>query len=189
MGNITVVVGPPAAGKSSYVWDHKAPTDLVVDADRLAQAMGSDVAHDSRGDVRDIMLSVRRVAISMILEGIDSKAWIIHTNPDQRLVDQYRAAGATFKVINPGIDTVLAQAEQDGRPEGTEEAIRAWYASPPQLTASKAALPVVRIPNAVRDRFEQWAERKAYRLMVARDGRYTSELTESAWNAWKEARS
>lgn len=189
MGKITVVVGPPAAGKSSYVWGQKGATDVVVDADRLAQALGSDVAHDSKGDIRDIMLSVRRVSISMILEGIDSKAWIIHTNPDPRLVTQYQAAGATFKVIDPGIDAVLAQAEADGRPDGTAEAIRAWYVNPPELGKAKAALPVVRLPNAVRDGFERWAERKGYRLMVTRDGRYSSDLTESAWLAWKAARS
>jgi predicted kinase len=188
MGKITVVVGPPCAGKSTFVQKAKKPNDVVVDADLLAQALGSEVAHDATGDVRDLMFSLRRVAISIILDGIKSPAWIIHTNPYTRLIEQYRAAGATFKLIDPGIEECLARAEAQGRPAGTDEAIRAWYANPPQLTGSKAALPVVRLPSAVREAFEQWAERKAYRLMVTRDGRYSSDLTESAWNAWKEAR-
>lgn len=190
MGKIAVVVGPPCAGKSTFVQGAKKPNDVVVDADLLAQALGSEVAHDSTGDVREVMLNVRRVAISIVLEGIESPAWIIHTNPDAQLVRRYREAGATFKLLDPGIDECLARAKAQGRPQGTEEAIRAWYASPPDLNASKGvATPVVWLANPERERFEKWAEGQGFRLMVLRGTKqYGSEYTEAAWQAWKAAR-
>ena len=42
---IVLVVGPPGAGKTTYVRDHKQPSDLVVDYDAIAEALGSDATH------------------------------------------------------------------------------------------------------------------------------------------------
>lgn len=187
MGKITVVVGPPAAGKSTYVWSTRGFTDVTVDADRLAQALGSEREHDAKGDIRTVMLALRRVAISMVNDGLDANSWVIHTNPDPRLVAEYLAAGATFKLIDPGMDVALERAKEDGRPVGTEAAIRAWYASPPDLSPKKSA-PVVRLPNAERDRFEKWAEGQGFRLTVGNTKTYRSEYTEAAWQAWRAAR-
>ena len=188
MGKITVVVGPPCAGKSTFVQKAKKPNDVVVDADLLAQALGSEVAHDATGDVRDLMFSLRRVAISIVLDGIKSPAWIIHTNPDTRLIRGYHEAGATFKLLDPGIEECLARAEAQGRPAGTDEAIRAWYANPPELQAKSVSSPVVWLANAERDLFEKWAEGQGLRLMVLRGTKqYSSEYTEAAWQAWKAA--
>lgn len=36
---LTVVIGPPAAGKTTYVLAHARPGDIVVDLDRLANAL------------------------------------------------------------------------------------------------------------------------------------------------------
>jgi len=42
---ITIVAGPPAAGKTTYVQQNMGPNDLVIDLDAIAQAIGSHNSH------------------------------------------------------------------------------------------------------------------------------------------------
>jgi HK97 family phage prohead protease len=133
-----IVTGPPAAGKSTFVREQKAADDAVIDFDLLAQALGSSSPHDSTGTVRQLALSARRAAIEEALApGHSSDVWIIHTSPTAEQLDEYVAADAVMHEIDPGIDVVLAQAEQDGRPDGTADAIRAWYGVEKNMTKDR----------------------------------------------------
>jgi HK97 family phage prohead protease len=131
MPSINVVVGPPCAGKSTYVKDHAQSGEVVVDYDLIAKALGSKEAHQSTGSVREVALSARMSAISRINRGIDDDAWIIHTNPNDNMVSEYKKVGAHFILVDPGMDVCLARSKQ--RNESTESAIRAWYRSPPSI--------------------------------------------------------
>ena len=42
---IHVVTGPPCAGKSTYIREHAADGDVLVDYDELAQALGRKELH------------------------------------------------------------------------------------------------------------------------------------------------
>lgn len=42
---VTLVCGPPASGKSTYVERHKQPTDLVIDLDVIASEMAGTTLH------------------------------------------------------------------------------------------------------------------------------------------------
>ena len=44
---ITIVLGPPCGGKSTYVAEQAQSGDVVVDYDALAQALGSPTPHDA----------------------------------------------------------------------------------------------------------------------------------------------
>ncbi len=126
---ITVVVGPPCAGKSSFVRESAVAGDVVIDYDLLAQAFGSSATHDAPKDVREVAFAARAAAIGQVLNGIDTNAWIIHTSPAAAQMEDYKAAGAEVVVLDPGIDVCLARAVADERPERTEAAIRKWYES------------------------------------------------------------
>ncbi|WP_299582074.1 hypothetical protein [uncultured Microbulbifer sp.] len=130
---INVIIGPPCAGKTTHISNVKHDGDVVVDFDQLALALGSEVSHGSEGAVRSVAFACRNAAIDEILAGLDSNSWIIHSRPNEELLQRYVEAGAAFTVISPGLDVCLERAEGDGRPEGTEEIIRDWYENPPDI--------------------------------------------------------
>lgn len=131
MPAVTVVVGPPCAGKSTWIAEQRKSGDVVVDFDQLAQALGSDTPHAAPEPVREVAFAARRSAVTRVLQGVDADAWIIHTTPRPEQLDSYREAGADVVVIDPGLETCLARAAADARPDGTDAAIRAWYDNPP----------------------------------------------------------
>lgn len=124
---ITVVVGPPCAGKSTYVRENAQPNDAVVDFDSLATAFGSGTAHDTPGPLRRVVQAARRAAVSQILADPSLTAWVIDTDPSRFVLNTYRRAGATIHVLDPGIDVCLERAVTDERPDWTADQIRRWY--------------------------------------------------------------
>jgi HK97 family phage prohead protease len=121
------VTGPPAAGKTTYVAEHRKDGDIVVDYDALAVALGQTAPHSLTGGAAELAKPARDAAIDTVLAGIESDSWIIQTwlNPDRKA--QYETAGAEIVTVDPGKDTVLEQATADERPDGTEAEIDRWY--------------------------------------------------------------
>lgn len=124
---ITVVIGPPCAGKSSYVQQNSTPGDLIIDFDSLATAFGSTSRYDTPLSMRRVVQSARRAAISQVLMGAVENAWVIDTDPDRGMLAQYRRAGATIHVVDPGQTECLLRADRDKRPAWTADQIRRWY--------------------------------------------------------------
>ena len=133
---INVIIGPPCAGKSTYISDKSIAGDVLIDYDKIAMALGSESSHNSDGSIRSMALMLRFSAVQKIINGIDSDSWVIHTNPSAGLVKQYIDSSAVFSVIDPGKDICIERAKQDGRPEGTLDAIDNWYDNKPDLTGA-----------------------------------------------------
>lgn len=133
MPTINVVIGPPCAGKSTLAWGKRSPDDVIVDADKIAHALGSMLSHGSSGSIKKLTQRVRQSAINGVLDGIEHDAWIIHTRPGDLAIRRYIEAGAVFRLVDPGLEECLERARRDGRPEGTEQVIRDWHHSPPDL--------------------------------------------------------
>lgn len=68
---LTVVVGPPCAGKSTYVRRMARTGDVAVDYDALAAALGSDRAHEAPRAVADVAFHARDAAIARCIR----KGW------------------------------------------------------------------------------------------------------------------
>ena len=130
---INVIVGPPCSGKSTYTEVNSKENDVIIDYDKIASAIGSNKPHDSDGSIRVIALRIRFSAIQRIIEGIDNDSWIIHTNPNSSLINQYVSAGGLFTVLDPGMDECIRRANKDNRPNDTIDAIERWYESPPEI--------------------------------------------------------
>lgn len=133
---IHIIIGPPAAGKTTWTDEHAADDDIIIDYDRLAQTLGAAKAHNADEPVRSVAYAARAAAISKTLAlagdaGVD--AWIIHTSPTAEQMERYEQAGAEFVLVDPGHDVTMRQAKDDGRDEDTLERIDAWYADPPKL--------------------------------------------------------
>lgn len=109
---VVIVAGPPCSGKSTYVREHAAPGDLVVDFDALAIEAGSSVSHVHRAEFKEAAGVRVAELLAEVEAGHHPRAWIIRTTVDPDLVDRL---GARVVVLNPGRDTLVARAEARGR--------------------------------------------------------------------------
>lgn len=124
---IYVVIGPPCAGKTTYVREHKSDGDLVVDYDAIALALGGK-DHEADGLIRDTAVAVREKAVELALNAPQYESWIIHSRPSDEALKRYNNAGCELITLDPGVDSCLERAEQDGRPQSTIDGIYSWYA-------------------------------------------------------------
>ena len=86
--SVTLVWGPPCAGKNTYVREHAARGDLVVDFDALITALGGAGSHDQPAGLVPFAFEaanavLRRVADS---KGDVGRVWVIRSAP--RRVDR-----------------------------------------------------------------------------------------------------
>lgn len=125
---ITVVTGPPCAGKTTHVHDHRSGADLVIDFDALASALGYpglwNGEHPATGAARIAWNAVVR----SVLLNPDSygDVWLIQSRPASWMRGNYTRAGARFVDLDPGRDACLTRAARRG--PTAVDAVNAWYA-------------------------------------------------------------
>lgn len=127
MTNLIVVSGPPCAGKTTYVNEHRAPADLIIDLDRIAYAFGYpteqiDVAkpHAARNAAM-----VARASILKHLPYKDVRTWVIDTKANPIV---WERRGAQVIVLDPGPEECHRRSAADFRNPSTDIEIDAWYA-------------------------------------------------------------
>lgn len=124
---LTVVTGPPCSGKSTHVTRHAQPGDVVIDFDRLAQALGSPTPHDHPDAVRWVTIEARRAAIKAAIAQHHRGAtvWIVHCSIPRQEMDRYLAAGA--EVVTLEVDAAELHRRADAeRPELWHRLIDEW---------------------------------------------------------------
>ncbi|MFD3352749.1 AAA family ATPase [Streptomyces fradiae] len=125
---VTLVCGPPCSGKTTYVREHAAPGDLVVDWDALAQALGSPHPWAHPAPLTPFIAEARDAVIARLDRRHDvERAWIIATAP--RETDRARLApdGAAVVVLATPEDECVRRARRDERPADTIDAIESWW--------------------------------------------------------------
>lgn len=123
---IHVIIGAPCSGKSTYVRENKQDGDVVIDFDKMAQAFGSSDPHSAPKEIKEVTFKARDAAIEEVCRR-QCEAWIIHTKPTDKQREMYEAAGAEYIEMQTDLETCLARAEADERPEGTQDVIRAFF--------------------------------------------------------------
>lgn len=91
---VTIVCGPPASGKSTYVKLNKQPEDLVIDLDLIKQAISMCDRDSVPNSLVPVAKDVRDFLYSRIRKReIDSDVWVVLTNPRQaeRLKREFKA--------------------------------------------------------------------------------------------------
>ncbi|GMV27712.1 MAG: HNH endonuclease [Phycisphaerae bacterium] len=129
-GQVTVVTGPPAAGKTTFVRENARPGDVVIDYDVLAVALQLPGApsHDHPRAVLHVAAAARSAAIAAATGPRSmSPVWIIDTKPTPKRLAGYRARGWRVVTLDPGRDVVLARAREQ-RPGSAIPVIHEWYA-------------------------------------------------------------
>jgi hypothetical protein len=146
---LTVVIGPPASGKSTWVLERAKPGDIVIDFDRLAVALtgeGGD-PHDHPAAVTAVARAARSAAIDAALK-TSAHVYLIHSSPGQQRMAEYRAMGAEVVTIDPGRD-VVRQRCKGQRPQRMYAVIDEWYreqGQAPRATQGKPSPPVFAFP-------------------------------------------
>lgn len=129
-GRVVIVTGPPAAGKSTYIREHRKPGDVTIDYDEIANTLAGlqPANHEHQAHIKRVTKAARQAAIDAALGSKDGThtVWIIHSTPSANLLDKYRAAGAEIITIDPGKTTVMARCK-DQRPKHMLKVAATWY--------------------------------------------------------------
>lgn len=79
---VMLICGPPAAGKSTYVRDHAAPADIIIDLDTIARQLG--MGRHRPDSARPLLLERNRRLAALAHEPATRTAWVIVTAPSKR---------------------------------------------------------------------------------------------------------
>lgn len=140
---LTVVTGPPCSGKSTYAWENAKPGDVVVDFDRIAQALGSGDPHDHGDAVRWVAIAARRAAINraIIEHHNGATVWIVHTRIPQADMDRYVKAGAEIVTLKVDSEELHRRADAE-RPGLWHKLIDDWTpVAPPKPKVRRPSVP------------------------------------------------
>lgn len=127
MRRVVLVVGPPAAGKSTWVRANAAEGDTVVDFDAIAGELGSPSPHDHPSGVVSRAVKEQARRESQVARMSRGTAYVIRAEPDpakrDALAEQLRAT--EVQVVDPGEDVVMARLH--ARPARSRQAADDWY--------------------------------------------------------------
>lgn len=137
-GQVKVVWGCPASGKSTYVRQHMQHMDIVVDLDNILHCFtGLTNKVDSQGDITDYlpaMLLIRSAVYKAVKEGLPGvrTAWIVAGLPKKSDRQQMSMtfADATFIFIENTLEKCLSNMEGDDKRTNKERQrriINDWF--------------------------------------------------------------
>lgn len=129
---IKVLIGPPAAGKTTYIQQHATPADVVIDLDAIARALmpvQQESTHVYPDYVRSVAIGARAAAIERAVRIANTcTVWIIHAVPHPNQLAEYRALRYEIITIDPGRE-VVEQRVRTMRPRYVWPIVAKWYAS------------------------------------------------------------
>lgn len=128
---VVVVCGPPGCGKSTYVMERAASTDLVLDVDVIAADLFGLALYHANRDQRMAAIRYRNKMLAALGEAACSysKAWLIVTAGSHAKREFWRGKYRELVVMNtPKLECVERVKNDSRRPEDAKRyAIRAIY--------------------------------------------------------------
>ncbi|WP_198387718.1 AAA family ATPase [Rhodococcus pyridinivorans] len=124
-----LVIGPPAAGKSTWVREHAEAGDLTIDFDALANVLTPAAldSHKHTAEVKAVARAARQAAIdAAVVYADDVDVYVIHSTPSAKLMEHYRGLGAEVVTVDPGPDVVMDRISRE-RPWQMAQAAKKWY--------------------------------------------------------------
>ena len=122
---IVLVVGPPGAGKSTLVNNERGPTDVVIDYDKIAEALGSTASHSHDRSMHKATMAARNGVLRALRRGEiqASKVWVVSANANAESIFPFHEV----RVVDPGRSVVLGQLEAAGRLTEFASIVESWY--------------------------------------------------------------
>lgn len=129
MGLITLIAGPPCAGKSTLVNQFAEPGDVILDFDRIAIQLGSPRAWLHPPEfVAAVEAHIADQLRALRARDDAPTAWLIRAAPRARVRERLAAAlGARVWVLDPGAPECLRRSYRRPNPYATGMEIRKWY--------------------------------------------------------------
>lgn len=132
---MTVITGPPCAGKTTYVAEQRALGDLVIDLDPIARALGYPADHVEWNDPHPAVAAAR-AARQAVLDHVNAgrlrcNVWLIDSKPHATSLRIYQRQGARVVNLDPGCEACHNRADRDQRSASTHEQIDRWYGGQP----------------------------------------------------------
>ncbi len=130
---LTIVCGPPASGKTSYVAAHAGPDDVVIDLDRLA-ANGADEAPRDRMTLARLLRERNQMLGELHTLAPDGRrAWFIVGAPGARERERWarQLVPVQVVVLKPPSAVCLQRIEEDAERAGARDRLRgavdSWF--------------------------------------------------------------
>lgn len=122
---IVLVVGPPGAGKSTLVNNERGSTDVVIDYDKIAEALGSSTSHGHDGSIHKATMAARNGVLRALRRGeIQApRVWVVSANPNAESIFPFHEV----RVVDPGRVVVLEQLTAAGRLTQFASIVESWY--------------------------------------------------------------
>ena len=126
---VVIVCGPPCAGKTTWVREHAAPTDMVIDYDDIAQQLGSPRTHGHHFRYHWPTQKLITRALAAIETGEQTRAWVIRSLPTQQDRDDLaERLGAEVVVLDEPDAVLYDRARHRPNPAQTVSAMNKWRA-------------------------------------------------------------
>lgn len=127
---ITVITGPPCAGKSTHARQHAMPGDIIIDFDTIAQALGSPAGHGHEHHIAETAAAAWSAAVRETLLQCQGPrhAWVIDSKPSTWRAGEYGRAGARYVHLT-------ATAQELHRRAGEAKRPASWHARIDQFIA------------------------------------------------------
>jgi len=128
MRRVTLVSGPPCAGKSTFVEQRRSVGDLVVDFDAEASTLGSGGKWKHTAAVGDATERRIQDLIETVAAMVDGTAWVIRCAPEAEAREALAARVRADRVIvlRPALGVLLERAARRPLVRETRRAIMRW---------------------------------------------------------------
>jgi hypothetical protein len=122
---VTLVTGPPAAGKTTYARTHATAADVVIDLDDCFADVCGVHGHTADRVHLSAALRWRNRQLADLAAKHDGRAWFLVCAPTARECDWWTARlNAVHLRLDPGLTVCMARIEPSRQPSVTR-----WYDS------------------------------------------------------------
>lgn len=118
---LTIVSGPPASGKTTYVRDRAGPGDIVIDLDSIMARLRPGYEHWAQDGLDKGLFNrairERNDMLGALSKATNGKAWFIVSAPShQERAWWHRKLGGSVVLLHPGVEECKRRARERGTP-------------------------------------------------------------------------